>query len=252
MKRSALAAALAVLVTAPTLASAQAGGPGFLFKKPRVSVGLRVGYAMPRTGGELFDYTLDEYIPLGADTLSSLSFDSPYLGGELAFRPWRHWDIAVGFGWTRSRSRSEYRRWIDTDGNPIQQETTFQVVSGTVGAKFYPQERGRQVGSLAWVPARLNPYVGGGIGVASYQFTQVGDFFDESTFEIFSDRLETSADAFLAYGTAGVDFTLTKSVLLTVEARYSISNGDVTGAYQGFNDMDLGGLQLMAGMGLQF
>lgn len=250
MKRSVWLAA-AALLAAPAAASAQ-GGPGFLFKQPKIALGVRVGYAVPRTGGELFDYALDEYIPLGADTLSSLSFNSPYLGAELAIRPWNHWDLAVGFGWTRSRSRSEYRRWIDTDGNPIEQETTFQVVSGTVGAKYYPQDRGRQIGSLAWVPARLNPFLGAGIGVSTYTFRQVGDFRDAVTNDIFRDRLESGADALSVYGSAGVDFTLTKNAFVTAEARYSFSNADVTGPYQGFDDIDLAGLQLMVGLGLQF
>ena len=85
MIRNASVVALAVILTAPTVVSAQ-GGPGFLFKRPVVSIGIRAGYAVPRAGGDLFGTTLDDFIPSGADTLSSVSFNSPYFGGELAIR----------------------------------------------------------------------------------------------------------------------------------------------------------------------
>lgn len=255
MKRSAWIAALAVTLTAPTVLEAQ-GGPGFLFKRPVFSVGVRVGYAVPRLGGQLFDQTLDDFIPLGADTTSSLSFSSPYLGGEIAFKPWDRWDIALNIGWTRSRSLTEYRRFVEeispTQRVPIQQETTYQVVTGTLGVKYYLRERGRRVGSLAWVPQRLTPFMGAGVGLSSYDFRQVGDFVDTQTFEIFSDWLETSDDGLLAYGAAGADFALWKNALVTAEARYTFSKADVGGPFIGFNDIDLAGLQLLVGIGFQF
>jgi hypothetical protein len=252
MRRSALIAVLAVILTVPTGASAQDGGPGFLFKRPVVSLGIRAGYAVPRAGGELFDFTLDEFIPSGADTLSSLSFDSPYLGGEIAIRPRERWDIAVGFGWSRSRTISEYRWWVDSSDNPIEQETTFQVVTGTVGAKYYFQDRGRSVGTLTWVPRRLTPFVGTGIGVSSYEFLQEGDFLDSKTLEVLPDFLESSGEGFIWYASVGADLVLANHAVLTGEVRYSLSNAGVQGSYVGFGDMDLGGLQLMVGMGFQF
>jgi hypothetical protein len=254
MRRSALIPVLAVLavgMTAPTLASAQSG-PGFLFKRPVLSFGIRAGYSVPRAGGDLFDSTLDEFIPSGADTLSSLSFDSPYLGGEIAVRPGERWDVAIGFGWSRSRTMSEYRRWVDSSDDPIEQETTFQVVTGTVGAKYYFQDRGRSVGTLAWVPNRVTPYIGTGIGIASYEFRQEGDFIDATTFEVLPDFLESTQEGVIWYASAGADLLFANHAVLTGEVRYALSNASVEGSYAGFGDMDLGGLQLMVGMGLQF
>jgi hypothetical protein len=251
MIRKASVAVLALHQTAPTMASAQ-GGPGFVFKRPVVALGLRVGYAVPRAGGDLFDYTLDRFISSGADSLSTLRFNSPYVGGELAIRPWARWDLAVGFGWTRNRTMTEHRRWVDTGGGPIEQETTFQVVTGTLGAKYYLQDRGRSVGSLAWVPHRLAPFVGGGIGVASYEFRQEGDFVDETTTAVFPDYLESTGEGLLGYGTVGADLMVSKNAVLTAEARYSFSNASVDGSFDNFGAMDLAGLQLMIGFGFQF
>lgn len=254
MQRTALIAALAVFVTAPTVASAQ-GGPGFLFDQPNISIGVRLGYVMPRTGGQLFDEWVEGFIPLGADTLSSLSFDSPSIGGELAIRPWERWDLALGFSWMRTRTLTEYRDYVEeispTEQVAIEQETTFQVISGTVGAKYYLQDRGRQIGSLAFVPRRLNPFVAAGVGITHYEFAQVGDFVDRETLGIFGDSLETDGVGLSVYGGAGLDFALTKNAIVTAEARYSLSNADVSGSYIGYNDVDLAGLQLMIGLGFQ-
>ncbi len=245
------AASLLAPAVAPAAASAQ-GGSGFLFNRPKISLSVRGGYALPSTGGELFSFAQDEFIPLGADTLSTLDFDAPYLGGELAIRPWERWDIALGVGWTRSRALTEYRRWIDADDNPIEQETTFQVVYGTLGAKYALAERGRRISRLAWVPNRFVPWVGGGLGISSYEFTQVGDFVDTSTFEIFPDALQTKDEGLILYANAGIDFTVAKNALVIAEARYTYSSADVRGSYLLFNDVDVGGLQLMLGLGFQF
>lgn len=251
MKRSVRLVVVLVALAAPTVASGQ-GGDGYLFNRPRFSATFRAGYAIPTAQGQLFDFATDEFIALGADTLSSLSFDGPYLGGEVSVKPWAHLDIALGIGWTRSRALTEYRRWIDADDNPIVQETTFEVIYGTLGAKYYPLDRGRSVGSLAWVPRRLTPYVGAGLGLSSYRFVQEGDFVDDVTFAIFPDYLESSDEGLILYGGAGVDMTLFKNAIATVEARYSYSSADVQGSYLSFNDVEIGGLQLMVGLGFQF
>jgi hypothetical protein len=252
MRRSALVVTLLTALAVPTMASAQLGGSGFLFQRPKLSIGVRGGYQVPRAGGDLFTQTLDEFIPRGADTLSSLSFDAPYLGGEISFRPWERWDLAFGIGWTRSRAVSEYRRWVDNLNDPIEQETTFQLITGTLGAKYYLQDRGRRVGQLAWVPNRMAPYVGAGVGVASYEFRQIGDFIDTSTLEVLNDYQETGGEGLLGYGAAGVDFIVARNAIITAEARYTLSNAGVDGSYVGFGNMDLSGLQLMLGLGFQF
>jgi hypothetical protein len=255
MKRYAPIAILAVLLAAPAVASAQ-GGPGFLFKRPSVAIAVRAGYVLPGGGGQLFDYVLDEFIPLGADTLSSWSFDSPYLGGEFAVRPWERWDVVAAVGWTRSRRITEYRDYVEdvspTVSVPIEQETTFEVVTATVGTRYYLQDRGRRVSTLAWVPSRFAPFVGTGVGVSWYSFAQQGDFLDTGTLVISSDYLESRSQGFSWYANGGMDVTLGKNVLLTGELRYSLSKAAVKESYVGFDNIDLGGVHFLVGLGFQF
>jgi hypothetical protein len=254
LRRSVLAAATAWALATPASAFAQ-GGPGYLFRPPKVALGVRVGYSWPQAGGDLFGFTKDQFIPLGADTLSTLDFGDVYVAGELAIRPWEQWDVVLGFGWTQSEQRTEYRRWeedVGTSRLPIEQMTTLEIITGTLGAEYYFLGRGRRVGRLAWVPRRLMPFLGGGIGFSSYQFEQVGDFVDESTSSIYGDYLKTNGAGFLWYANAGLDVSLGTHVILSGEARYSWSNAGVKGSYVGFDSADLDGFQLMGGLGFQF
>ncbi len=245
MKNTALMAALVAALALPSVAEAQ-GGPGFLFKNPRVSLGVRTGYQLPRVGSDIFDFPLDSL------TLSRSDFASPYLGGELAVRVTDRLDLAAGLGWARARSRSEYVNWVDQDNLPIEQSTAFQTVSGSLGVKYYFSDRGRSVGRFAWVPSRFTPYVGGGIGFVTYHFEQAGDWVDFQTLEVFFDRLRTEGSGFSGHLGGGVDVALGKQFVLTGEARYTLSNGPVGGAYTGFDRIDLSGLQLLAGLGLRW
>lgn len=255
MKKAALVLALGACLLAPSMVSAQ-GGPGFLFRHPRVTIGLRAGYQMPRLSSDIFAFPLDSL------TLERSDFASLHLGGEVALRVAERWDVAMGVGWARARSDSEYVNW--TEGpSAIEQETTFETVSGSLGAKYFFGDRGRSVGRFAWVPSRLTPYVGGGIGFVYYEFVQAGDFVDFETIvvdpndgsvsaDIFTDVLRTDGTGFAGYLAAGANLSLGNHFLLTSEARYNLARGPVGESFAGFERIDLAGLQLSAGVALRF
>lgn len=254
MKKLALGLALAGVagLVAPGGLSAQ-GGPGFLFRNPRVSLGLRLGYQLPRVSSDIFEFPLDSL------TLSASDFGALQVGGEVAVRVRERWDVALGMGWARSQSRSEYVNWEDGDGSPIEQETVFERFSGTLGAKYYLVRRGRTIGRFAWVPSRFAPYLGGGLGVAYYEFEQFGDFvaFDTCrgnppTCDIVYDWLLTTGTGAAAYAAVGADLALGKQFVITSEARYHLANGPVRGPYRRFDRIDLSGLELTAGVAVRW
>jgi hypothetical protein len=133
----ALLAGLVAALVAPPAALAQ-GGPGFLFDRPRVSLGIRTGYILPTISSPLFDDARQWY------NLNRFDFDAPYLGGEIAARVSERWDVALGGGWSRAASRSHYRQFVEeVGGTPveIEQENRFQTVSATLGARYYLSDR---------------------------------------------------------------------------------------------------------------
>ena len=241
VRRIAFAAVFVAYVLLPTAAWAQ-GGPGFLFDPPRASIGMRMSYSMPTVGSDLFSFTRERF------TLEDRDFRSPQFGGELAVRVTDRVDLVADVAWTRSRSSSEYRDWEDFDGLPIGQETAFERTSLTFGAKYYLGDRGRAVGQFAWIPTKIAPYVGGGVGVMRHDLTQNGDFVDFDTFDVFSDRLGTSGTSAIADARIGADFPVGRRVFLTGEARYHFGSGPTGGDYIGFADTDLSGLTLAFGI----
>ena len=254
MRKIVLSVALGAALIAPHAAIAQ-GGPGFLFNRPRVSVGLRTGYTLPRISSQLFE---DARTFLN---LNRFDFDAPYFGGEIAARVAERWDIALDVGGGQSRSRSHDREYVEEVGTQrleIQQENRFRTVSATLGGRYYFSDRGRAVGRFAWIPSRITPFVGAGAGVTWYQFEQWGDFVDRldpgcpDSCPIFSDTFRTDGAGTTVYGGLGADVSLGKQFYLSAEGRYSLANGGVSGEFSDYDGIDLSRLQLITGISIRW
>ena len=237
----AIFAVLTAFLLLPNGAGAQ-GGPGFLFEQPRTTVGARIGYSFPAVGSDLFDFTREQF------TLEGSDFRSPYVGGEIAVRVAQRADVVVDFGWARSKHFSEYRDWEDTDDLPIEQETTFKRISMTLGTKYYLTPRGRAVGQFAWIPNRVTPFVGAGVGVMWHEFRQVGDFIDFDTLDVFTDRLQTLGASPIVDVRLGANFSISRRVFLVGEARYDFGSGSTGQDYVSFADTDLSGFKFVFGV----
>jgi hypothetical protein len=225
---------------------AAAQGSGFMFKRPSVTLGVRLGYALPRAGSEIFDFTREQ-LTVDKNDFNALSF-----GGELAIRAIERLDVALNLGYEKSDTRSEFRDWVDDDDLPIEQDTRFTRIPLTLGVKAYPWERGRRISRLAWIPKRWAPYLGAGAGVVWYRFEQVGDFVDFETFEIFSSEFESQGSSALAYLSAGVDVSLGPRWLVTGETRYAWASADMDRDFVGFDNIDLAGFRMTAGFSVRF
>ena len=240
-------AAAMLLAGATEPVHAQVGGDGFLFKTPSVSLGIRSGYSMPRAGSELFDFTREQL------TVETSDFYSEYVGGELAIRVTDRIDLTFGAGHAASSTPSEFRDWVDTDDQPIEQTTRLSITPATVGMKYYLQDRGRSVGRFAWIPNRVSPYVGGGLGVVWYTFQQRGDFVDFQTLDIFRSTITSDGIGTQVHGLAGVDVSLNTVLYLTGEARYDVGSAELnSGFFEDFDDMDLAGLRFVVGISARF
>lgn len=238
----------ASLAACALLASETAGAQepdGFLFQVPYVTVTARVGYTMPHLGSDLFDFTREQL------TLGRSDFNAPYVGGELGIRITERLDLVAGGGWTGGRSSSEFRDWVGEDDLPIEQQTSFQRSYLTAGAKLYLTDKGRRVGSFAWVPSGVAPYVGVSAGRAWYVFEQEGDFVDFETLDIFPERFRTTGSGWTGQVAVGLDVSLTSRFLLNGEARYGWAKAPLDTDFVGFGDIDLSGAQATVGLGIR-
>ncbi len=102
------------LVTCASAAEAQSAR-GFLFREPRVTVTVFGGVALPSAGSDLFDFTTDEL------TVGKNDFNAPDFGADFAVRVSPRFDVTLGFAQSGSRTRSEFRDWVDNNDQPIVQ-----------------------------------------------------------------------------------------------------------------------------------
>lgn len=232
------------LLTLPSSTAAQ--DRGFLFERPRISIGVFGGYAIPREGSDIYDFVQDEL------TIDEGDFRSFAFRAEIAVRASERVDIALDVGVAGKEVDSEFRDFIGTDGLPIVQSTELSRIPVTLSGKYYLKDRGRSVSRFAWIPESWAPYLGAGLGFVSYEFRQAGEFVDFETLDIFNDTFLSDGTAPIVQLLGGVDLSLGPRFLFTVDGRYAWASADLGGDFVGFEDIDLAGAQLSAGFKLRF
>ena len=84
-----------------------------------------------------------------------------------------------------------------------------------------------------------------------YKFHQTGDFVDFQTRNVFPDEFQSTAWTPVLQGLAGIDVSLTQSLVLTGEARYTWAKGPLGSDYVGFNRIDLSGVAVTTGLSIR-
>jgi hypothetical protein len=92
------------------------------------------------------------------------------------------------------------------------------------------------------------PFVEGGLGISYYTFEQKGYFVDSETLEIFYAFLKSSGRTEIGYLGGGTDIYLLKNMYLTLDLRYSLASAELNEDFVGFDDIDLGGFRIAAGV----
>ena len=106
--------------SSPRPVHAQSGGDGFLFKPPSGTVAFRTGFDHASAGSDLFAFTTEQL------TVDRGDFSAPTIAGDVSIRLSRRADVMISVAHSQSRTRSEFRDWLDNSRLPIEQTTTFQ------------------------------------------------------------------------------------------------------------------------------
>jgi len=239
---------LALVVMALTSGVAHgADEPDFFLSPPRTSISVRASWLLPSARSDWFDFVEHQL------TLSRGDFTMFGIAGDVNLRIKPRLDLVFGGDYNGHSSDSEYRDFVDNSRLPIEQTTRLREGSLTGGVRYALRNRGRAVGSLAYVPTRLVPYVGGGAGVLWYDLVQYGDFVDFTNFNVFADQFPSSGAAALFYVDSGVDFEIFRHMFVTFDARYKWASADLDQeTWTGFKPIDLGGLRLSTGVTFSF
>ncbi len=235
-----LAAGALILLGAIAPLHAQSSGDGYLFHSPQGRLTLRTGYDHATAGSDIFSYSTDFL------TLKKADFSGITLGAEAAVSLGSRFDVSADFGFTHKTKGSEYRNFIDNNDQPIQQSTTFDRVPLTVNARYYLTEPGRSIGTLAWIPNKVVPWIGAGAGTMWYRFRQQGDFVDYKTNNVFTavdGQFKSESWTGVIQAMGGADFSLSPHVALRLDSRYVWARAPLGSAFKNFADIDLSGVQ---------
>jgi opacity protein-like surface antigen len=218
-----------------------------MFRAPKVTLSLNLGYGIPKAGSDIFSEAFDTY------TLAKGDFRAPIIGGGLSFFLNERVDLAVEFSYSRSNTWSEYIDWVEDNDVPIEQRTRLTRAPLTLSARYFLKDRGRRVGSLSWIPTTWSPYIGAGGGRMFYEFEQVGDFVDFADLSIFTARFLSEGWAWVGHVFGGLQWSLSPQWVVTAEARYSLADADLNRPdFSGYEPIDLSGFNGSVGFGIRF
>ena len=227
-------------------ACAQDSGNGFLFRQPTGSWSLRGGFAMPNARSDIFSFTTSQL------TVNRGDFSGLDLGADLSLSVTPRLDIVLDIAYSGVSKGSEFRHFVDNNERPIEQTTAFQRTPLTVNARYYLVPRGRQIGHFAWVPNHIVPYVGAGVGMMQYEFSQKGDFIDNSTMAVFPDEFRSGGWAPMAQALGGIEWSFGPNWALRTEARYLTASATPSSDFSGFHRLDLSGVTSSVGFFVRF
>ena len=206
------------------------------------SVTFTLGYfAVRGEDARISDDVLVENLDLFAFRLGD--FNNASAGAEWLLGLGEYVEAGVGLGFYRRTVASTYDDFVDVDGSEIEQDLKLRVIPFTTTIRFLPFGRS----------AALQPYVGGGLGIYAWRYSEVGDFIDFSDFAVFRDRFVAEGNDVGPVVLAGVRMPFGSRFAVGGELRYQTVQGTV-GVENGFLEerIDLGGLTAQATLQVKF
>ena len=215
-------AALVVLMPAPAAAQ-------IYQVEPNQAIGFNLGYfAVPgedsRTDGDVLLGDLDS-LAFEVDDFNSVMF-----GGEWLFGLTDFVEGGLGAGFYQRGVDSVYRRLTHADGAEIEQELKLRIIPLTATVRFLPLGRGA-----------VQPYVGAGIGLFNWRYSETGEFVGTDDF-IFRNRYIDSGNSVGPVILGGVRAPIADVWMIGGEIRYQKAEGEIDPESDLLGDkIDLGG-----------
>lgn len=239
---------LTALSAAPLALGAQQGyavGDGYFFHRPIVSVTIRGGVDRPTASSDIWTFTTTNL------TVNKGDFLAPGYQVDVGLRFSNRAELVFAAGSSTASAPSEFRKYVDNKDQPIQQTTRLLRIPVTMGVRYALKAPEERLGHFAWIPARFTPWVGGGAGFMNYTFSQIGDFVDFQTLNVFKQEYSASSWTPMGYANLGLDMRLTTRVWLTGDLRYSLARAPLDtpdSKFVGFGKIDLSGTAATIGL----
>jgi hypothetical protein len=169
-------------------------------------------------------------------------FDGATVGGEYAVNMGDFLEAGLGVGYYQSTVPSVYYDYVNDDGSEIEQDLKLRMVPFTATVRLLPFGRGNGI----------EPYIGGGVAIINYRYSESGQFVDFTDFSTFRDTFAGSGTAVGPTILGGVRFPF-DSWSIGGEIRWQKAEGDLP-FEEGFagDKIDLGGVNYLFTFGVRF
>ena len=118
-----------------------------------------------------------------ANGIDIKEFSNVTVGAEWLTRLGNNFETGLGLGYYRRTVPTVYTKLVNDNGTEIQQDLRLRIVPFTATVRFLP-----------FGHAAFEPYVGGGVGVYAWRYSETGQFVDTRN-NIFSDSFTGSGGA---------------------------------------------------------
>jgi hypothetical protein len=168
-------------------------------------------------------------------------FDTGSVGVEWLLPIGEFLEVGAGAAFTSRTVPSIYDEFVNRDGSEIEQDMKLRIVPFTATVRLLPFGRSRAV----------QPYVGGGLGVFNYRYSEVGDFVDFTDRSVFRDQFVAEGTETGGVALAGIRFPIGDAWSLGGEVRWQKASADLNDDFLG-TTLDLGGFHYLATIHVKF
>lgn len=190
-----------------------------------------------RVDGDALVVNRDLYL-FDFDDFNSVSLGAEYLLGLGDF-----FEVGAGIGYTSRGVDTIYDDFVRPDGTEIEQELKLRVVPMSATVRVLPLGRSTAV----------QPYVGGGIGIYNWRYSETGDFVDFTVpgQPIFRESYSQTGTSVGPVAVFGLRVPVGNAVI-GGEMRYQKAEGDLDERDFLGPKIDLGGFHYSATVGFRW
>jgi hypothetical protein len=165
-----------------------------------------------------------------------------YYGAEYEVFLSRYTSFSLEVGSYSKDVYTQYRDYTYEDDSPIFQNISLRITPIEANMKFYPLGR----------RSMFFPYFGVGVGLYAWTYQQYGDFVIFPDAYIQEGFAETKTVSFGFNGRAGLVYRFLPYMALAIEGKYQYLRGELSGYFEGFESLDLGGITATVGVNFYF
>ncbi len=167
-------------------------------------------------------------------------FNGATFGADWLIQLHPNLEAGLGIGFYRKTVPSIYVDFVEDDGTEIEQDLRLRVIPFTATVRFLPLGR----------EAAVQPYIGAGVGVFAYRYSESGEFIDEEGF--------VGPNRFVGSGTTAGPVVLGGARFpvgpwdIGGEIRYQNATGDLPEDEFFGPKIDLGGFSYLVNFNIRF